>query len=494
MTNSVGLGLEPTLWFAPGLLLIDLLLRIGVALRVVMRRLSLPATLAWLLLLLFLPFVGLPFYFMVGENRLGRARAARAAEVMSAIRHRAAAIWTGDGPRWKAEETETKQLVRLLTTVGGIPPLRGNRIEVISETPEFLKRVAEDIDRAKEHCHLLFYIWSPLGRTSDVGEALIRAAERGVVCRVLVDAVGSGAFLKSPMCAKMKGAGVMVCAALPVNPVRMLFARVDLRNHRKIVVIDHAVGYTGSHNLAEADFLAKQKPKAGDWVDASIRLEGPAVTALQSVFLGDWLLDSVEPEEEVERLAKAPAPMDEGGCVVQVIPSGPDRESGAIQQAMLALIYAADRELIITTPYFVPDEATRTALCIAARRGVRTTIVVPAKPDARLVAAASRAFFQELLDAGVRIRQFKKGLLHAKTITIDAEYGVITSVNMDMRSFFLNFESTVVVYDRRFAEELRRVQNEYMHAAPEVSAGEWAHRPRLHQFVDNLAQLAAPLL
>lgn len=494
MTNSIGLAVEPTLWFAPALLLIDLLLRIGVALRVVMRRLSLPATLAWLLLLLFVPFVGLAMYGLFGENRLGRRRAARSEEVSRAIRHRAAAIWTGDGPRWKAEEAETKQLVRLLTTVGGIPPLRGNRIEVISETPEFLKRLAEDIDRAKEHCHLLFYIWSPLGRTSDVGEALIRAAERGVVCRVLVDAVGSGEFLKSPMCANMKSAGVMVCAALPVNPVRMLFARVDLRNHRKIVVIDHAVGYTGSHNLAEADFLAKKKPIAGDWVDTSIRLEGPAVTALQSVFLGDWLLDSVEPEDEVERLAKAPAPMDEGGCVVQVIPSGPDRETGAIQQAMLALIYAADRELIITTPYFVPDEAMRTALCIAARRGVRTTIVVPAKPDARLVAAASRAFFQELLDAGVRIRQFNKGLLHAKTITIDGEYGVITSVNMDMRSFFLNFESTVVVYDRRFAEELRRVQNEYMHAAPEVSAGEWAHRPRLQQFVDNLAQLAAPLL
>lgn len=494
MNSSIGLAVEPTLWFAPALLLIDLLLRIGVALRVVMRRLSLPATLAWLLLLLFVPFVGLPFYLLLGENRLGRARAAKAAQVTSAIRHRAAAIWTGDGPRWKTEETETKQLVRLLTTVGGIPPLRGNRLELIGDTPGFLKRLAEDIDRAKEHCHLLFYIWSPLGRTSEVGEALIRAAERGVVCRVLVDAVGSGEFLKSPMCAKMRGAGVMVCAALPVNPVRMLFARVDLRNHRKIVVIDHAVGYTGSHNLAEADFLAKKKPKAGDWIDASIRLEGPAVTALQSVFLGDWLLDSVEPEEEVERLAKAPAPMDESGCVVQVIPSGPDRESGAIQQAMLALIYAADRELIITTPYFVPDEATRTALCIAARRGVRTTIVVPASPDARLVAAASRAFFQELLDAGVRIRQFNKGLLHAKTITIDGEYAVITSVNMDMRSFFLNFESTVVVYDRRFAEELRRVQHDYMVSAPEVSSGEWSHRPRLHQFVDNLAQLAAPLL
>ncbi|MBL0922688.1 MAG: cardiolipin synthase, partial [Phycisphaerales bacterium] len=317
---------------------------------------------------------------------------------------------------------------------------------------------------------------------------------RGVRCRVLVDAVGSRPFLRSDLCAAMRRAGVLVCEALPVNPLRMLLARVDLRNHRKIVVIDHRIGYTGSHNLAEADFLSKKKPRAGDWVDASVRLEGPAVGALQAVFLGDWLLDSVEPDEEVERLARR-APVEvEGGSVAQLIPSGPDRESGAVQQAMLALIYAADRELILTTPYFVPDESTRAALCIAARRGVRTTVVVPAHPDARLVAAASRAFFQELLDAGVRIRRFRKGLLHAKTFTIDGEIAVITSVNMDMRSFFLNFESTLVVYDRRFAEELRRAQHGYMELAPEVSAGEWAHRPLVNRFVDNIAQLAAPLL
>lgn len=493
-TILASLDLHDTVWFAPALLLLDLIVRVGIALRVVMRRLNLSTTLAWLLLLLFVPFAGVVLYALIGENRLGRQRAALAERITTAVRRRAQSIWTGDGPRWIADEAETKQLIRLLTTMGGLPPLRGNRIDLLSDTPDFLARLAADIDAAKQHCHLLFYIWSPLGRTSEVGQALIRAARRGVACRVLVDAVGSRPFLRSDLCREMRRAGVMVCAALPVNPLRMLLARVDLRNHRKIVVIDHAIGYTGSHNLAESNFAERRRPSAGAWVDASIRIQGPAASALQAVFLGDWLLDSPEPHEDVERLADVSTPMHEGGCVVQAIPSGPDHECGAIQLAMQGLIYAADRELIMTTPYFVPDDAMRSALCIAARRGVRVTIVVPARPDARLVAAASRAFFQELLDAGVRIRRYRKGLLHAKTITIDGELGVITSVNLDMRSFFLNFESTVVVYDRRFAEDLRRLQHEYIHAAPEVSAGEWAHRPIAHRFIDNLAQLAAPLL
>lgn len=490
----MALGADTALWFAPALLALDLAVRIAIALRVVMRRLALSTTLAWLLLLLFVPFVGIVLYALIGENRLGRRRAALSERLTEAIRHRAAAIWTGDGPRWNSEESETKQLIRLLTTVGGIPPLRGNRIELISETPAFLSRLVEDIDGAKEHCHLLFYIWSPLGRTEGVGRALIRAAGRGVACRVLVDAVGSRAFLGSELCGEMRAAGVLVCGAMPVSPARMLLARVDLRNHRKIVVIDRKVGYTGSHNLAEADFAKKRWRRVGEWVDASLRLEGPAASALQAVFLGDWLLDSSESQDDVERMANRPVEWDTEGCVAQVIPTGPSGDSGAIQQALLGLIYAADRELIITTPYFVPDDSTRSALCIAARRGVRVTIVVPARPDALLVAAASRAFFQELLDAGVKIRRFRKGLLHAKTITIDGELGVITSVNMDMRSFFLNFESTVVVYDRRFTEQLRGLQQTYMKDAPEVSAGEWEHRPVAHRFIDNLAQLAAPLL
>ncbi len=180
--------------------------------------------------------------------------------------------------------------------------------------------------------------------------------------------------------------------------------------------------------------------------------------------------------------------------VVQVIPSGPGPEPDAIQQGMLSLIYAADRELILTTPYFVPDDSTRTALRVAARRGVRTTIVVPARPDARLVAAASRAFFEEMLEAGVRIRRYRRGLLHAKTITIDGEIGVITSVNLDMRSFYLNFEATLVVYDKVFTETLRELQHKYMVDAPEVDPAEWARRPLRRRFFDNLAQLAAPLL
>ena len=474
------------------LLAVDWSIRIVLSLRVVMRRVSVPTTLAWLLLLLFIPLVGIFLYAMIGENRLGSRRAARAADISSELDSKARAIWTLTHDDWSAKGASYTTLAKLGTAVSGLPPLRGNDLELLSEAHNVLERLIADIDAAKGHCHLLYYIWMPTGRGVAVAEALIRAAERGVACRVLVDSVGSKQFLRSDLPDRMRAAGVRVVEALPVNPLRMLLARVDLRNHRKIAVIDGLIAYTGSQNLTDETFTSRKRRKVGPWIDATVRLRGPAVTALQTIFLSDWLLDSEENIESLEGLLCPCAPM--GPSVVHVIASGPGARPEAIRQAVLTLLYSAREEIVMSTPYFVPDEATRTALQNAALRGVGVTLVMPDHLDARVVAAAARSHYDDMLNVGIKVLLHEEGLLHAKTFTVDRKVAVVTSANFDTRSFWLNFEASLFIYDEHFARKLLALQKKYMSESTEVNPDQWRRRAVWKRLIDNTAQLFGPLL
>lgn len=483
-------------WLTVTLIAADWIVRLGLALRVIMRRTPVPTTMAWLLILLFAPFVGFIAYFLIGENRLGSKRVALHEKIEQQIDSGITGHLAHRVQQWEPHEDLYGQAARLASAVSGLPALKGHRVELIADTDDMIDRLIRDIDAAQHHCHLLTYIWWPYGRGIEVGKAMMRAAKRGVACRVLVDAVGSDSFLKSQLVDEMRHSGVQVVAALPVNAVRMLFARIDLRNHRKIVVIDGRIGYTGSHNITDKSFKFDAKRGIGPWVDASIRCRGPAVGVLQSVFLADWLMDSDEQLDELKSFVDTEPVVEDGdrGSIVQVVPSRPGHVLGAVQQMMLNAAYSAREEIIMTTPYFVPDEAMKEALCVAAIRGVHVTLVVPAKVDSWLVAAASRAHFMDLLEAGVAVHQYHGGLLHAKTMTIDRKMATIGSANLDKRSFFLNFEITLLVYDDDFASLQRFMQKEYVAQSTQLHIETWRKRSRLRCLADNCVVLMSPVL
>ncbi len=473
--------------------IVDLLIRVGLSVRVIMRRRPVGVSLAWLAVILVFPFGGAVIYLTFGELRLGRRRARRAASIHELYQRWIADLDQRSRVDWSALGAECEPLAALIRSVVGIPALPQNSLELLCDAESVFRSLVTDIDAARRTCHMEFYIWNVGGMADEVAEALLRATGRGVFCRVLVDAMGSRAFLRSDLARRLRDGGVQLWAALPGGLLRGLFVRFDLRLHRKIVVIDGELAYTGSLNLVDPRFF-KQDAGVGEWVDAMVRVRGPAVEALAVTFLEDWELET---EEGVERLAETadirPVPA-AGMSAVQVVPSGPMVQNDAIQQVLLMAIYAARRELVLTTPYFVPDEAMLMALTSAARRGVEVTLVVPAKVDSMLVRLAGGAHQGDLAAAGVRVVLFESGLLHTKSITVDGEFSLFGSLNLDPRSLFLNFEITLAVYDSGFTAELRRLQQSYIDRSEPMDLDAWQARSGVVHFTENAARLVGPLL
>ena len=467
---------------------------IGVCVRVIMMRLPVGTALAWIVLIFFLPFAGAVIYLVLGEKRLGRKRTRRAASLWGRYSR-----WLRELPRQAPGDRsglspESLAVSRLPEGALGIPVLPGNRWEIMDAAEPILRSIIADIDQARNFCHMEFYIWNEGGTADEVCEALIRAATRGVTCRVLLDAMGSGKFLKSPWASRLRESGVEMAVALSVSPVRMLFVRFDLRLHRKIVVIDDEIAYTGSFNLVDPRFF-KQDAGVGQWVDGMARIQGPAVLPLNALFMWDWEVETGRDLEALPDPAKIGIDANPGVTAnVQVVPSGPGRAGDSVHQLLLMSIYAARKELSMTTPYFVPDEAITSALLAAARRGVAVTLILPEKNDSRLVHYTCRSHFDELLEAGVRIFGFKGGLLHTKSAVVDGEISLFGTVNLDIRSFWLDFEVTLCVFDSQFAERLLALQQKYIEDSVEIDPDAWRRRSTTERFLENLARLCSPLL
>lgn len=481
-------------WMAVLVFAADLVIRVGLALRVIMRRLPVGVSLAWLMVILIAPFAGALAYLLFGELRLGRVRARRARRLhhvyeswLESLRHR----YCAEDEARAAEQLPA--LARLIESATKIPPLGGNLLELSSGADAFFDRLLADIDGARDRVHLEFYIWAEGGRVEELAKSLERARGRGVDCRVLLDAVGSKAFLRGESVRRLRASGVEVTAALPVKLIRLLFQRFDLRLHRKLAVIDGEVGYTGSQNVADPRCF-KTGAGVGEWVDAMVRVRGPAVEVLSVQGIEDWELETGVGLEAIvgDRAMKDQPKV--GNSVVQVLPSGPNLEPDTLRGALLAAIYAARRELVLTTPYFVPEESMLLALGSAARRGVEVTLVVPARNDSKLVDLASRAFQGDLAEAGVRIMLFDAGLLHTKSITIDGEVSLFGSVNLDPRSMVLNFELTLAVYDREFTQYLRDLQEQYIEKSRRLDLDAWRARSWGRRLAENTARLVGPLL
>ncbi len=480
----------PDLSWPTILLIIELSLKAAMIAVVLLRKGRSPAVrLAWIVLIIALPFIGSLSYLLLGTTRLGRKRIRRhatiVAEIPASLEAHAPELEKIIGRVPKAYQS----IANLAEAVGASMVVGGNHAELLSETEKLLETLVADIDAAEDHCHLLYYIVLDDQAGQAICGALQRAAGRGVTCRLLVDAVGSKAFLKSSLPGSLRGAGVEVVAALPVNIIRSAFARMDIRNHRQVAVIDGRIGYLGSQNIAEASFAPK--PEFAPWVDASVRVEGPVVHDLQALFVQDWYMDT---DASLAYMLGSPVCNADNTMPVQIMATGPNFDSLALRELLQTAVFAAREELVLTTPYFAPDEATEAAICIAALRGVQTHLVVPAQNDSKMVAAASRSRYQRLQAAGVNIHEFKGGLLHAKTITIDKATAMIGSANLDRRSLDLNFEVSMLVYDSDFASQLRFLQSSYMTKStvlPSHAAADWPLHERLW---NNAMGLISPLL
>lgn len=493
LTQRMEIFTQNAAWITWVFVAAHVLLQGFLVLRVIMLQRAVGETLAWILIIVFFWFIGPVLYLIIGERRLGRRRAMRVVELFKPVRK-----WLDELPgrhmiSWDDRGIEAEPLSRLGEHAIGMPALPGNQIELLEDWQTTFLRLIEDIDRAERTCHLEFYIWNNGGEVDRIVEALIRARQRGVAIRVLVDDMGSHKFLRSKHAKEMRAAGIELSSALPGGLFRLLFVRFDIRLHRKIIVIDGRVAYTGSLNMVDPRYF-KQEAGVGQWVDAMIRMEGPAVEALAITFLADWYCETDADITQLRVSGDAtPQPL-VGDATAQVLPSGPAFATDAIEQFVLSAIYAARREIVLTSPYFVPNESLQVALASASRRGVKVILVVPAKVDSRLVRYASQAFKGELLESGVRVAHFTGGLLHTKSIAVDDEFSLFGSLNLDPRSFHLNFEISVAIYDRAFTKQLRELHQQYLDVSELMDLATWRRRPFSTRLAEGFARLLGPVL
>lgn len=480
---------EGTKWALLGLV-IELILRLSLATIVVLRKGARPSVAtAWVLIVVAFPLMGILAYMMVGESRLGSRRRKAHKTILDLFDK--ARFHKHDDPRALeiALDPIDKQIVHIAQRASHSPATSGNLTKLIGDSSQCVEQLIADIEKATKSVHSTTYIWLDDRVGEAIGNALMAACARGVTCRVLADGQGSRAFLKSALCRRMRERGVQVVAALPTHFLRALLHRIDVRNHRKLIVIDCDIGWMGSMNIAAPEFAVQ--PRFAPWVDCMVRLQGPVVRELQLIFAEDWFLDT---NESIEELLKFMPKFHAEGLPVQIMASGPNYNNDAVRSLLIASIQVARKEIVLTTPYFVPDSDMFSALCVAAERGVTVHLVVPRRNNSRLVALASRGRYSTMLASGIQIHEFTKGLLHSKTVTVDSLFSIITSSNLDRRSFEINFEVSAIMYADSFAREVRALQQTYMENSVDVTTSSWGPQTIRHRLAQNFAALISPLL
>lgn len=479
---------------------------IGCVLRVLYRKTSTGTTFAWLVVLFVFPLLGVVLYLLFGEPRLGKNRQKRS-QAIDAFYSEFANTHLSEltlSPPVIADKYQCTE--RLAASYSSFAATSGNAMSLLSTTDEIVDAMIADIESSKYSCLVSFYIIDPKGRIERLLDAIAAASRRGVHCIILADAIGSRSFFSSPWIARLKSANVQIHRSLPVNPVRALFTRVDLRNHRKLLIIDKEIGYTGSFNLVDPQYF-KKNAGVGAWVDVMMRCTGTVVLEMMAVFYADVAVEGDQNllaiKQRLTQLTHAshqdlPLLIKKsqyaGTISAQVIPSAPSQSEHVIYRTIIHAIYSAKECITITTPYFVPDEPLLLALTSAAKRGVQVTLIVPEKVDSTLVRYTSRAYFPLLLKSGIQIAQFYDGLLHTKTMVIDEGFCLFGTVNMDLRSFFLNLEISLAIYDESIVADIVNLQSSYLARSRYVSISAWQARSRLWGLVENTARLFSPLL
>jgi cardiolipin synthase len=458
-------------------------IRLGMLIYVPQRRAAAAAR-AWLVFIFLVPWAGLAVYLLIGRIWLPSVRRRRrelADERVRAILREIAGPSAAPG----ALDQPDAHVARLAERLGGFGALGGNQIELLPDYDGVIDRLVADIDAARSHVHMLFYIFAADQTGRRVAEAVERAARRGVACRVLMDALGSSAGLRR-LGPGLRAAGVEVIATLPVGLFRGSAARADLRNHRKIACIDGEIGYVGSQNIVGPEFVRNYPNE-----ELMARVRGPIVLHLEAVVLADRYEETGQrpPPEQAPRY-----PEPAGASVAQVLPSGPGYRHENHQALLCSLLSGANERVVITTPYFVPDEPFLLALETAVVRGAEVHLIVPERSNKAVTKWAQRSHYQRLLEAGVRVHLYAPRFLHAKHVTIDGRVAIVGSVNIDIRSFELDCEISLLVYDRAVVAALEAIHARHFAASRELSAAEWERRPLPARLLENTARLADTLL
>ncbi|WP_315899850.1 cardiolipin synthase [Arthrobacter alpinus] len=452
-----------------------------------------PATaIAWMLTIIFIPYIGIIAFFLVGYNRLPKARRDKQKHVNELILERTEGL--GQLSHRDHWPHGLATLVTLNNNLGALPMVGGNGVELLPDYHGSIAAMAKEIDDAVHYVHVEFYILVLDSATQPFFDALERARQRGVKVRVLSDHLASVINPgRKETLAALKAMGAEYHAMLPLRPWRWQWQRIDLRNHRKLVVVDGKVGFAGSQNLVHESYNKKKNIARGlRWHELMMRVHGPVVRELDAVFVTDWFSES----DVLLELDTSPVVLDPATHLVdmQVVPSGPSFENDNSLKLFVSMIHQATERVSITSPYFVPEDSVLLAIITAAGRGLSVELFVSEVGDQAMVYHAQRSYYEALLQAGVRIYLYKSPeVLHSKHFSIDSDVAVIGSSNMDIRSFSLNMEISVLVHSADFVTQMRAVEDGYRANSRELELADWVKRPAGEKFWDSAARLTSNL-
>lgn len=449
-------------------------------------------TITWLIVLAVFPVIGFFFYILFGRNYRKRKMFRKKAKEVDKFRYIEQYLPLSLENYLEQVPQHQRRFFHLANTIGDSPISFQTETKVLTNGEETFSAIIEALKQAKHHIHLEYYIVRDDQIGNKIKEILVAKAKEGVEVRFIYDSVGCFNKLSKNYLKELKEAGVQVEAFFPVT-FPLLNSKINFRNHRKIIIIDGEIGFCGGLNIGD-EYLGKD-PFFGHWRDTHLKVEKEGVRALQQIFLLDWFYITnekiLDPRYFSPTLPELPA-VETGG--VQIIASGPDQEWEVIKKLFFSMISTAQKTVYIASPYFIPDEDILSALKIAALSGIDVRLIVPSKPDHKIVFWATRSYFTELLEAGVKIYLYRKGFLHSKVIVVDEELASIGSANMDMRSFHLNFEVNAFLYRN---ESVRKLVSDFKQDfldSEEVDLERFRQRKFLHRVYESWCKLFSPLL
>ncbi|WP_336629970.1 MULTISPECIES: cardiolipin synthase [unclassified Microbacterium] len=469
---------------------VDVTIRV-IAIIVVPRNRRPTAATAWLLAIYFIPYIGVLLFLLIGNPRLPRARRKKQELINETIAEVTKDLHLGT-PRPGTPEW-LRSLIGMNQRLGALPLSGDNGAHLISDYQASLDAMADAIRTAQQYVHVEFYILQSDAATDNFFRAMEETAARGVPVRVLLDHWANRWKPRyKQTIRRLDAMGADWHLMLPVQPLKGRTQRPDLRNHRKLLVVDSEVAFLGSQNVTDSTYNLPKNIKRGlHWVDLMVRVDGPVVASVNAVFLSDWYSETDDVPESVDFVATHNG---SGDLDCQIVPSGPGFEAENNLRLFLGLLYAAKRKIMIVSPYFVPDEALLLAVSTACDRGLQVELFVSEEGDQAVVYHAQRSYYEALLRAGVRIWMYRKPyILHTKSLTIDDDVAVIGSSNMDMRSFGLNLEISMLVRGEEFVQEVRAVEDRYRELSRELTLEEWLQQPLRSTVLDNLARLTSSL-
>lgn len=458
---------------------------IGIILMLLMENRSPVKSIAWIFVLILLPVVGLLLYILVGKNFRKKM----------VISHRSLAKWKerietikGNPMLEKSFPKQYKNFAYMAVNSSNSTLYVNNGVRLFTTGKDFFDSMFAEVEKARKYVHVEFYIFNSDTIGTKFIEILKRKAKEGVKVRVIIDDVGSWLMRKSSV-REMRAAGIEIYCFLKVG-LPAINSKVNYRNHRKIVVIDGDVGYTGGMNVADRYV---EGSKWGAWRDTHLRIEGEAVHGLQRVFLSDWYFVSRSLLSDDPLYYPTPD-SPSGNSLVQVVSSSPDSEWESIMQTFFMAIAQARNYIYLQTPYFLPNQTIVNALQCAALGGVDVRIIIPRHSDASFALKSSMTYIDEMLNAGVKVYFFEEGFIHSKTIVIDDNLSTVGSANMDFRSFEQNFEINTWIYDPEFAQTMKNIFLADLEKSSQINLEEWRNRPRLEKFGESWARLFSPLM